>query len=97
MKTETQTDVPSDLAENLDGFADSADLLQHIDKMILRNLTLDLSTVSPSDVAPDAYLEYGRFKARAMDFRLAGNIVAAMQNERTADILYRRIPSAWRW
>jgi len=82
------------MAENLDGFADSADLNAHIAELVDLHPSDSATYLSP---IPVAYLAYAKHRARAMDCRLMGLMEEALVNERACEREYARIPSVWQW
>lgn len=74
----------SNLATNLDGFIDPADLNSHIAKVVQAGNYCK------------KYVSYANRKARAMDCRLMGLIEEARTHEAACDAIYPTIAPAWR-
>ncbi len=79
------TTVLENVIENLDGFFDPADLIEHGHK------------VRDIPDCPRAYVSYCFTKANAMLARIEGRIATALELEKNCDKLYARIPADWKW
>ncbi len=65
-------------------------------------VNIDDNSIDPDDVAAlavhfRALATYAERKADAMRRRLAGDIKAALEYERTCDVIYRTLPDDFRW
>ena len=78
-------------AEDLDTFADHNDVT---DPELRAQQALEFGV---DEATMETLVDYARTKARAMRFRLSGNILRAGLEESRCETIYSQLPEAIRW